>query len=1247
MKFKHLSEITEKLKYSFPAQLPISAKVEEIKKLWQNNQVIILGGATGSGKTTQLPKIAIAINQGREGRICCTQPRRIAAMSMARRVNEEIKSPTPNAVSYQVRFDDHSTKDTVIKFVTDGILLSQIAHDKKLLEYDTIIIDESHERSLNIDFLLGYLKNLLKIRKNLKVAIASATLDLQKFSDFFDNAPIIEVEGKTYPVEDIYLPPLDNDEDLEDHLLRGINFIRENCPAGDILCFLPGEREINDCKKLLENQNLKNTEILPLYARLSNSDQQKVFRHSNKAKIILSTNVAETSITIPNIKYCIDSGLARISRYNVRNRVQELKIERISQASIKQRSGRCGRTSEGTSLHLYTQNDFEQADEFTAPEIHRTSLAGVILKMLFLNLGDINDFPFIDPPTANRITEGIKTLEDLQLVKNHGSKLTHCGQKLARLPIDPHLGKMLDYAAKEKVVPEIIVICAFLSIQDVRERPAEKEKLADNIHRKYFNPQSDFLTILSLYNAIIDGTENFKSHGAVRRFAKENYLNYKRLLEWQNLINELFEYAIDLDYIQELPDKLYFENTPYEQFHSAILAGIPRQIAKFDKEKQLYSGMSNRKFTIFPGSALYGKKKKNPEWLLSFAVIETSKSFGRMNAEIKPTFIERTIPHICKSVYESISYDPQNAFVYANKKLMAGGLTIISNRRVHYGNINPIEARKIFIREAFVNQPINIPASFVNRHYQKLEALKRLELKLRKVDTLIDYDAIYEHFMQVLPSDIFSKKNLENFIKRDSKDYSMSKNSMIYEYCQNQYQESDYPDFLNFNGERFKIIYRYNPGDTEDGAFLMATEKNINLLPPYALDYLIPGYLPQKVELLLKSLPKSSRQKFTPISECVKNFIEAINQHKILTETHIENALCEFLKDNYTLSVFVRDFENCQLPEYLKMKLVLSDQYGRMVDIFEEVPNKNVCNSKINVNFDVLNKFSSSGESDWRSDLFLPKEYEIPKSNGKMAYLALINEGETIGSGGFLNLAEAQRQHYRGITQLFKLRNKEQVKFIKRTIKFPNELVLSFFAKDKEKNYLEDLMVSIISDALGDHLWEHIRCQKDYLYYEEKAIMNLGESADKKVADLIKIYNQYDKLSDLIKSVKFRLRKSLDDVCDQLDFLFFPGFLKRNELWQNYPRYLRSLQIRVERLNSNYAKDVMKQKNIDNFINEFNENIVKIDEITEVSDLYNYWLLLEEARIITFTPEIPTKAKNILTELENISNNLNIQSTKG
>ncbi|MBO5762628.1 MAG: ATP-dependent RNA helicase HrpA, partial [Lentisphaeria bacterium] len=590
-------------------------------ELWRNHPVIVIGAATGSGKTTQLPKIAAELGWGNNGMIGCTQPRRIAATAMARRVAAETGGECGGAVGYQVRFDEQLSEQTCIKFMTDGILLAETRSDRQLRRYSCIIIDEAHERSLNIDFLLGYLKELLIKRKDLKIAISSATLDLELFSRFFDNAPVVEVEGRTFPVEDHYLPPLDADEELDEHLARAVEHLSAIDPRGDILAFLPGEREIRECTALLTGRKLPNTEILPLFARLSNADQQKVFRTGGRRRIILATNVAETSITIPGIRFCIDSGLARISRYNPRNRIQELRVETISKASIRQRRGRCGRTSEGICVHMYSEDDFHRCDDYTDPEIRRSSLAGVILQMAALHLPRIDRFQFIDPPPPALIREGMRTLEDLGAIHPGAGTLTADGRVLSRLPIDPQLGKMMLEGRKRNVLREIIIITAFLSIADPRERPMEKQKAADDAHRKYKDERSDFVMVLKLFYALKTALgENF-SNGLLRRYTKENYLNFNRMREWLNLVSELIDHARELSWRLD-PEEPDPERIAYDPLHIAILSGIPRQIAKYVPEYQYFLGTGGRKFVIFPGSGL-ARRKKMPAWLLSFALMET------------------------------------------------------------------------------------------------------------------------------------------------------------------------------------------------------------------------------------------------------------------------------------------------------------------------------------------------------------------------------------------------------------------------------------------------------------------------------------------------------------------------------------------------------------------------------------------------------------------------------------------------
>jgi len=607
------------LRLQFPAALPVSHRIPEICELWRKHQVIILGGDTGSGKTTQLPKAAALIGCKHIG---ITQPRRIAATAMARRVAEECGTECGRGVGYQVRFDAKVSPETRIKFMTDGILLAETRGDRKLENYDAIIIDEAHERSLNIDFLLGYLKDLLPRRPDLKVAVSSATMDLEHFSEFFDHAPIVEVEGRTFPVEDVFQEPLDEDEDLSEQVARAVEFLSGLDRRGDILVFLPGEREIRECADLLTGRKLFDTEILPLFARLSSADQQKVFHPGRQRRIILATNVAETSITIPGIRFCVDSGLARISRYNPRSRVQELRIEQISQASARQRRGRCGRTADGVCVHLYGEEDLAQADAYTDPEIKRTSLAGVILQMAVLRLPRIDRFPFPDPPQSTAVREGLRLLEDLGAMLP-GGRLTREGWSIADLPVDPHIGKMLLEAARRDVLRDMLPIAAYLSIQDPSERPADRQQAADEAHRKFQDETSDYMGILKLWRAL---SSEAVSNSTLRKFAKTNFMNFSRLREWRNLEADLRDACRAL---RLAAPAAAGGPVDADSMHKSILSGVPRQIARYMPEYRFYLGAGGKKYVLFPGSGL-SKRKKPAAWIVSFALVETARLFRRL-----------------------------------------------------------------------------------------------------------------------------------------------------------------------------------------------------------------------------------------------------------------------------------------------------------------------------------------------------------------------------------------------------------------------------------------------------------------------------------------------------------------------------------------------------------------------------------------------------------------------------------------
>ena len=1225
----------DRLHWSYPENLPITARVEDIKQLWRTHPVVIIGGDTGSGKTTQLPKIALELGRGRAGRIGCTQPRRLAATAMARRVATELGVECGAEVGYQVRFDDRTRRDTVVKFMTDGILLAETRQDRKLRQYDTLIIDEAHERSLNIDFILGYLKNLLEVRHDLKIAISSATLDLESFSRFFNDAPIVRVEGRVFPVEDHFMEPESADEELEDQVARAVDFLSGLDARGDILVFLPGEREIRDCTELLTGRKLPNTEILPLYARLAAADQQKVFAPGRRRRVILATNVAETSITIPGIRFCIDSGLARISRYNPRSRIQELRIETVSRASVRQRRGRCGRTADGICVHLYSEDDLARADEYTDPEIKRTSLAGVILQMASLRLPRIDRFPFIDPPPPALIREGMRTLEDIRAVLP-GGRLTGEGWKLAALPIDPHLGKMLAAAEKNRVLEELLIIVASLSIPDPRERPLDKQQAADDAHRKFRDEKSDFLAILHLWKHLRDELGEKPSHGALRRYCRTNFLNYNRMNEWRNLVADLTESCAENGWKlpETRPDPA--AEPPYDAIHRSILAGIPRQIARYVPEYQYYLGTGGRKFTLFPGSGLF-RRRTPPAWLLSFALVETSRVYGRQNAEIKPEYLEQVAPHLCVSVYEAPAWDPVSGFVYAREKLTSGGLVIHPGRRVDYARKNPKEAREIFIRAALVPGVLTL-GTWVTRHAEMLRDLEHLERKLRRPGTVVDTEAIFEHFDMLLPSEITSTRALRELLRKSSDDYSMNRADAMQEQY-HSFDERDYPDALTFSGHRFELRYEFAPGEEHDGMTLIVPEGEFALLPDWAADWLVPGYLGEKVELLLKILPKAVRRQLSPISERTTEFVTAVRSGDVLTEQPLTDALADFLEENHGVTVSPRDFADARLPEFLIMKLAELNADRKIRTIHRAMPERRDSGSRLGLSIRGVSDFARSGLTSWPADLALPLEMELPGSSGKIACPALTDDGESVGVQLFLRPAEAAARHRAGLLRLFRLGHADQIGFIRRTFRLSREMLLSWFATDRERRYPDELLNAAILRAFGADPAD-IRDAAAYAAAERNAAENLGTAADEQMAILQSLYTSYEALQELCRRLKTRHGVDSRDLRQHLQFLFAPGFLRRPAVWDEYARYLRAARLRAERLNNNPGKDAEKFQALAPWQEKFDLALATVPDLTAAPELYDFWLLLEEARIQCFAPEIRPREKSPLNRLEKAWNNL-------
>ena len=1191
-----------RLEIDYPQNLPISGKRGEIRRLIENHQVVVVCGTTGSGKTTQLPKIALEAGCGKWGRIGVTQPRRLAATGMARRVAEEMRTGYGEGVGCQVRFGDDTSSRTRVKFMTDGILLAETRNDRHLLQYDCLIVDEAHERSLNIDFILGYLKNLARIRPDLKIVISSATLDAAAFSEFFDNAPVIEVEGRTYPIEDFFLPPKE-DETLADHLLRAVRRITEIDDRGDILAFLPGEREIREATRKLEGQQWRKTEILPLFGRLGMGDQQRVFRVGGRRRIILATNVAETSITIPGIHYVVDSGLVRLGRYNPRTQVQGLQVEQVSQASARQRRGRCGRVADGICIHLYSRETLENSPAYTDPEIRRTALAGVILQMNLLGLPPIDRFPLIDPPRPALVREGYRALSDIGAIDADG-KLTETGREIVRYPVDPHLARMVLHAQKEGVVAEILTLVAFLSIQDVRERPAEKAEEADQAHRRWQDPRSDFLAILNLWNAL----EECPSHGKLRAFCRQNFVNFRRVLEWRNLRRELQSTcALRAEHPTSSPEERY------DPIHRSLLAGLPANIGRKGEERE-FTAARNRKFFIFPGSGLF---KKPPGWVVAFALVETTRLYARTVAEIQPEWLEEVAPHLCKAVYEKPEWNPEKGFVYARESILSGGLVLLSGRPVHYGPINPAEARKIFIREGMAPANLRTRGGWLRLHRRMLDDIQTLEEKIRRPGALLDPNAIFDHFDRLLPNTVYSVKSLENWLRKSHARIAMRMEEAIYPQT-DPIRQADYPDFLEFGGEPFQLIYTFEPGDELDGIALVCPSEKLALLPEWATDWLVPGWLPEKVARLLRTLPKNLRNTLSPIDKTSDRFVQSVGS----PQAPLLPALAAFLQSEFSLPVDATDFDEAALPGFLRMKVIETDG-DRIVKIHAAISADHRQAARESGARLAFAKWRLPPGREWPGGA-LPEFILANDSHATRGHPALTDEAGGVGRQAFLDPFQARASHRAGLVRLFRIRHADQVAYAEKRPPFPPMLQLALSAIDED--FLADLVDTCIFEALTNDGKTEIRDPETFDRRAAEARATLCGILSENAEILTGLLRQREEIAKAIA----QLRAEPDSIYDlemQLAFLFRPGFLQTPEIFSRYPRYLRAMQIRIQRIANNAPADLRKLAEILPFQNRLNDALLECDDIDAAHGLLEFAMLLEEFRVNRFAPEIKTPVK--------------------
>ncbi|MEB5514578.1 ATP-dependent RNA helicase HrpA [Vibrio cholerae] len=1228
-------------KIEYPALLPVSQKRDDIAQAIAHHQVVIVAGETGSGKTTQLPKICAELGRGKYGLIGHTQPRRLAARSVANRIAEEMETELGGFVGYKVRFTDQISDQTQIKLMTDGILLAEIQNDRFLNQYDTIIIDEAHERSLNIDFILGYLKQLLPRRPDLKVIITSATIDPERFSKHFSNAPIIEVSGRTYPVEVRYRPLAgDDDSESDRDQLEGIfQAVDELCDEGlgDILIFMNGEREIRDTADALSKRNLRDTEIVPLYARLSASEQNKIFQPHAGRRIVLATNVAETSLTVPGIKYVIDPGTARISRYSYRTKVQRLPIEPISQASANQRKGRCGRTEEGICIRLYSEEDFLSRPEFTDPEILRTNLASVILQMTALGLGDIEAFPFVEAPDKRNIQDGVRLLEELgainDQIKDPKKRLTESGKQLARLPIDPRLARMVLEASKLGCLKEVMIIASALSIQDPRERPSDKQQSADDKHRRFNHEDSDFLTLVNLWHYISQQQKALTSN-QFRRQCKLDYLNYLRVREWQDVYTQLHQST------REMGFKLNDEPGSYHAVHSAILVGLLSHIGMKDQEKNEYHGARNARFNIFPASGLF---KKQPKWVMSAELVETSKLWARVVAKIEPDWIEPLAKHLIKRSYSEPHWSKKNAAVMAYEKVMLYGIPIVPKRLVNYGTIDPVLSREIFIRSALVEGDWETKHAFFKQNRALLAEVEELEHKSRRRDILVDDEELFQFYDQRVGTEVVSGRHFDAWWKtasRKTPDLLSFEKEMLFKGDASHITDLDYPNFWHQGNLKLKLSYQFEPGENSDGVTVHIPLPILNQVEPHGFDWQIPGLRHELVVSLIKSLPKTLRKNFVP----APNYADAFLARVTPFEMPLLDAMEKELRRMTGVTVLREDWKLDQLPAHLKITYRAVDHRNRKLN-----ESCDLHELKESLKEKVQETLSQVADDDIEQrDLHtwsfgeLPKVYQQKRGGFEVrAYPALVDKKDSVEIKLFETEQEQLSAMRAGQRRLILLNVPSPIKYLHANLPNKSKLGLYFNPYGKVLDLIDDCIacgVDKLIEERGGMVWEPQAFEALKEYVRAELGDTVVEIAKQVETILTTAYNINKRLKG---KVDFTMAFALSDVKAQIEGLIFSGFATECG-WKRLPdilRYMRAIERRMEKLPVDPNKDRLHMLKIESVANKYKELLNKIPKGMAIPDnVREIRWMLEELRVSYFAQQLgtpyPVSDKRIINAIE-------------
>ena len=1236
---------------SYPEALPVSQRRDDLLAAIRDHQVVVVAGETGSGKTTQLPKICLELGRGVRGTIGHTQPRRLAARTVAERIAEELGTPLGEAVGYQVRFTERAGEDTLVKLMTDGILLAETQRDRALRRYDTLIIDEAHERSLNVDFLLGYVKQLLPRRPDLKVIITSATIDPERFARHFDDAPVVEVSGRMYPVEVRYRPlvaesDLDDEDGGEDVVRDQIQAICEAVDElcaegpGDILVFLSGEREIRDTADALAKANLRHTEVLPLYARLSAAEQHRVFQPHTGRRVVLATNVAETSLTVPGIRYVVDPGTARISRYSHRTKVQRLPIEPISQASANQRKGRCGRLADGICIRLYDEADFLSRPEFTEPEILRTNLASVILQMTALGLGDMAAFPFLDPPDRRNVSAGVELLRELgALDAAHPGRLTPLGAQLAQLPVDPRLARMVVAADRAGCLRDVLVIAAALAIQDPRERPLERQQAAAEKHARFADPESDFLAYLNLWRYLRE-QQRALSSSQFRRLCRTDFLNYLRVREWQDVHGQLRQIAAGLGMTAGPPD----DEVDSPRIHQALLAGLLSHIGLKDPESHEYAGARGARFAIAPGSALF---RRSPRWVMAAELVETSRLWARIVARVEPEWVEPLAGHLVRRSYSEPHWEKDQGAVLAYERVTLYGLPLVVGRKVNYGRIDPRLSRELFIRHALVEGDWATRHEFFHENRALLDEVEELEHRARRRDILVDDETLFDFYDGRVPDDVVSARHFDAWWKKaraTQPDLLSFERSMLVNEGAGGVSERDYPGEWRQGELRLRLSYQFEPGTDADGVTVHIPLALLNQVSAEGFDWQIPGLREELVTALVRSLPKALRRSFVPVPDHARAVLSQLSPASGPLVDALGRALLRM-----TGVVVPRDaWDVSRVPDHLRMTFRVEDERGRSLG---EDKDLDALRQRLAPKARAVLSAAAAAEGLAREGLrawtvgTIEPVVEVRRGGYAVkAYPALVDEGDSVALR-LLDTEATQRQAmWRGTRRLLLITVPTPVPLLGRRLSTPVKLALTRNPHGGVPALLDDCVAAaadkLMADA-GGPAWD------------EAGFTALRDAVRAGLADTtVDVVQMVEPVLTAAHAVTTRLaglsapafQPALTDVRAQLAELVYPGFVTATgwDRLPDLPRYLRAIDRRLETLPGSPQRDMAWQREVEQVRQEYEEWRAELPaHLRDSGEVRRVRWMIEELRVSFFAQGLgtpyPVSAKRIYRTMDQVT----------